>query len=101
MVVVDPPAFAKNKADAGAAARGYRKMAKLAAPLVAPGGILFAASCSHHMERDRFEFEINAGVGSAGRNSRILRTAGAGGDHPVHPQLPQTAYLKSILLQLD
>jgi 23S rRNA (cytosine1962-C5)-methyltransferase len=101
VVVVDPPAFAKNKADAGAAARGYRKMAKLAAPLVVPGGILFAASCSHHMERDRFEFEINAGVASAGRNGRILRTAGAGGDHPVHPQLPQTAYLKSILLQLD
>lgn len=101
VVVVDPPAFAKSKADAGPAARGYRKMARLAAPLVAPGGILFAASCSHHMERERFELEISAGVGAAGRRARVLRTAGAGMDHPVHPQLPQTAYLKSMLLQLD
>lgn len=101
VVVVDPPAFAKNKADAGAAARGYRKMARQAAVLVAPGGILFAASCSHHMERERFEQEVLLGVASAGRQARVLRTGGAGPDHPVHPQLPQTSYLKSMLLALD
>ncbi len=101
VVVVDPPAFAKSAKDAGAAARGYRKLARLAAPLVEAGGFLLAASCSHHVERDRFEHEVVAGIGTADRSGRILRTGGAGADHPIHPLLPQTAYLKSVLLQLD
>lgn len=101
VVVVDPPAFVKSKKDLHAGAKGYRKMAKLAAPLVEPGGFLLAASCSHHMPADMFAEEIAHGLAQAGRSGRILRVAGAAPDHPLHPQLPESAYLKALVLQLD
>ncbi len=101
LVVTDPPAFVKTRKDLQSGAKGYRKMARLAAPLVQPGGFLFCASCSHHMPADMFAEEIAHGLAQAGRSGRILRSAGAAPDHPVHPWLPESAYLKSITLQLD
>jgi len=101
VVVADPPAFVKSKKDLAAGAKGYRKMARLAAALVEPGGFLFAASCSHHMPAALFAEEIAHGLSLAGRSGRILRIAGAGPDHPIHPHLPESAYLKAMVLQLD
>lgn len=101
VVVADPPAFVKSRKDLEAGAKGYRKMARLAAPLVEPGGFLFCASCSHHMPADRFAEEIAHGLSLAGRSGRVLRAAGAAPDHPVHPWLPESAYLKGLALQLD
>ncbi|OJX68021.1 class I SAM-dependent rRNA methyltransferase [Magnetospirillum sp. 64-120] len=101
VVVVDPPAFVKSRKDVATGAKGYRKMARLAAPLVEAGGFLLCASCSHHMPADSFAEEIAHGLGQAGRSGRILRIAGAGPDHPLHPHLPESAYLKAIALQLD
>jgi 23S rRNA (cytosine1962-C5)-methyltransferase len=101
VVITDPPAFAKSKKDIAPALKGYRKLARQAAQVTAPGGILIAASCSHHVGMDAFRAEVARGVWQAGRNARILREAGAAPDHPVHPMLPQTAYLKAIALALD
>jgi 23S rRNA (cytosine1962-C5)-methyltransferase len=101
IVVADPPAFVRTRKDIGAGSRAYQKMARLAARLVAPGGILFVASCSHHMTPDLFREAIRRGIGDARRTGRILSDAGAGPDHPVHPHLPETAYLKSLTLALD
>jgi len=101
VVVADPPAFVKSKKDLAAGARGYRKLARQAAALVAPGGILFIASCSHNVGPELFAEEVRRGMAEAGRGGRILRAAGAGADHPVHPFLPETAYLKSLTLMLD
>ncbi len=101
VVVADPPAFIRARKDIGAGSRAYQKMARLAARLVAPGGILFVASCSHHMPPDLFREAIRKGLGDSRRTGRILRDAGAGPDHPVHPHLPETAYLKSLTLALD
>lgn len=101
VVVVDPPAFVKSKKDLQAGAKGYRKMARLAAPLVEPGGFLFCASCSHHMPAEMFAEEIAHGLHQAGRSGRILRASGASADHPVHPMLPESAYLKALILHLD
>ncbi|KAF0224977.1 MAG: hypothetical protein FD176_786 [Rhodospirillaceae bacterium] len=101
VVVVDPPAFVKSRKDVQSGAKGYRKMTRLAAPLVEPGGFLLCASCSHHMPVDQFAEEIAHGLGQAGRSGRILRSAGAGADHPLHPHLPESAYLKALILQLD
>ncbi len=101
VVVADPPAFVKSKKDLGAGAKGYRKMVRLAAALVEPGGFLFAASCSHHMPVELFLEEIRHGLGQAGRTGSVLRAAGAGPDHPVHPFLPESAYLKALVLRLD
>ncbi len=101
IVIADPPAFAKSRKDAAVGAKGYRKMARLAAPLVEPGGFLFCASCSHHMPVEKFVEEVAHGVRSAGRSGRILRSSGAAPDHPLHPALPESAYLKAIVWQLD
>lgn len=101
LVIADPPAFVKSKKDINVGLRGYRKMIRAAASVVAPGGSLLVASCSHAVDMEAFTNEMRAGLAKAGRSGRILRQAGAGADHPVHPFLPESAYLKAILLQLD
>lgn len=101
VVVADPPSFAKSRKDVPQALRAYRKLARDAAGLVAPGGFLFIASCSHNIEHDAFTAEVARGIANAGREARIIADAGAGPDHPVHPQLPETGYLKWLVLALD
>jgi len=101
VVAADPPAFVKARKDLKAGLRGYRKLARLAAGAVAPGGFLFLASCSHAVDREAFAEAVRRGLADAGRAGRILRDAGAGPDHPVHPHLPESAYLKTLTLQLD
>ncbi len=101
VVIVDPPAFVKSRKDLNAGLRGYRKLVRLAARLVAKDGFLFAASCSHNVDDAAFQEQVRHGLTDAGRNGRVLRAAGAGSDHPVHPFLVESAYLSSELLQLD
>ena len=101
VVIADPPAFVKSKKDLGPGLRGYRKLARLAATLVAPQGVLFVASCSHNVEPPDFAEAVRRGLEDAGRSGRILRSAGAAPDHPVHPWLPESAYLKAQALVLD
>jgi 23S rRNA (cytosine1962-C5)-methyltransferase len=100
MVVCDPPAFARSRKDAEAGLRAYGRMARLAAALVAPGGFLFVASCSYHAPLEAWSGQIAFGLHRARREGRIVFTGGAGPDHPVHPHLPETAYLKAQLIQL-
>lgn len=100
VVVADPPAFAKTRKDIPAALKGYAKLARLAATVTAPGGMLFIASCSHHVGPADFAEAVAWGVHRARRGARILASVGAGPDHPVHPALPESAYLKGQLLQL-
>jgi 23S rRNA (cytosine1962-C5)-methyltransferase len=101
IVIADPPAFARSRKDAPAALRGYRKLARLVAQLTAPGGFVFLASCSHNVAAADFAEAVRRGLADAGRAGRILREAGAGPDHPVHPALPESAYLKTMTLSLD
>ncbi|MDA5194231.1 class I SAM-dependent rRNA methyltransferase [Govanella unica] len=101
LVVADPPAFVKNKKSLKSGAQGYRKLARLAASLIRPGGVLVIASCSHHMTAEHFAAEVAQGLTDARRSGRILRSSGAGPDHPVHPALPESAYLKAQVIALD
>jgi 23S rRNA (cytosine1962-C5)-methyltransferase len=101
IVVADPPAFVKSRKELNQAARGYRKLARLAARAVAPGGFLFIASCSYHMTVELFAAQVARGLVDAERQGRILKSVGAAADHPVHPALPETAYLKGLLIALD
>lgn len=101
LVIADPPAFARSKKDLGPALRGYRKLARLSAALVAKGGALFIASCSHQVETEAFAEAVRRGLQDAQREGRIIATTGAAPDHPVHPFLPESAYLKAQLLALD
>jgi 23S rRNA (cytosine1962-C5)-methyltransferase len=100
IVVCDPPAFAPARKDAAAGLRAYGRMARLAASLVVPGGFLFVASCSHHAPLEAWAAQIAGGLHLARREGRIVFTECAGPDHPVHPHLPETAYLKTQLIQV-
>ncbi|CAN5922347.1 class I SAM-dependent rRNA methyltransferase [soil metagenome] len=101
VVICDPPAFVKSRKDLKIGAQGYRKLVRLAAPLVTKGGFLFVASCSHLVDMPLFAEQVRRGLRDASRNGRILKSSGAALDHPVHPGLPETAYLKAMTLQLD
>ncbi len=96
VVSVDPPAFIKSRKDMGAGLKGYQKLARLAAPLVERQGYLFFASCSHHASLEVLTENIADGLSKSGRSFQIIKTGGPGCDHPVHPRLPETGYLKSL-----
>jgi 23S rRNA (cytosine1962-C5)-methyltransferase len=100
-VIADPPAFVKSKKDLGAGLRGYRKLARLAASVTAKGGFLFIASCSHNADLPSFAEAVRHGIADTGRTARLIRTSGADCDHPVHPALPESAYLKAQVFLLD
>jgi 23S rRNA (cytosine1962-C5)-methyltransferase len=96
VVCVDPPAFVKSRKDLGSGMKGYQKLAKLAADLVERSGFLFFASCSSHVGvKDLIEV-VAGGLSKSGRPFQLIKTAGAGPDHPVHPMLPETSYLKAL-----
>lgn len=101
VVICDPPPFVKSRKDLEAGARAYRRLARLAARVVSPDGFLLLASCSHNMPADRFQTECAAGILRAGRLARLIHAGGAGADHPVHPMLPESAYLKALVYALD
>ena len=100
IVLADPPAFVKSKKDIASGLKGYEKVSRLAAALVATGGHLFVASCSHHAGRSAFNKAVLDGVTKAGRSAEIVKQTGASGDHPRHPSLAQNEYLKGILLRI-
>lgn len=101
VVVADPPAFVKSKKDLKPGIKRYRKMMRLAARLTAPGGYLFIASCSHNVTAELFDEQVRKTLSDTSRTARVLRRAGADADHPTHPWLPESGYLKSVVLQLD
>ncbi|HVW74394.1 MAG TPA: class I SAM-dependent rRNA methyltransferase [Rhizomicrobium sp.] len=101
IVLADPPPFVKSKKDLEAGAKAYRKLARLAAGVTAPGGFLMLASCSHNISAERFAAECAAGLLRTGRRAALIRQSGAGPDHPVHPLLPESAYLKAVTYALD
>jgi 23S rRNA (cytosine1962-C5)-methyltransferase len=101
VVIADPPPFVKAKKDLEAGAKAYRKLARLGACVAAPGGFLLLASCSHNISPERFALECAAGIWRAGRMARLIRQSGAACDHPIHPMLPESAYLKTLVYALD
>lgn len=101
IVIADPPTFAKSRGDVQAALRGYRKLTRLAASVTSTGGLLFLACCSHNVGESEFAEAVRRGLADAGRSARIIRVAGADADHPIHPSLPETGYLKTLTLALD
>lgn len=101
VVICDPPAFAPAKPALEAGLRAYERVARLAAPLVAPGGILVLCSCSHAADLSSFRNASARGIGRGGRRSQVLYTGFAGPDHPVLPQLAEGGYLKALAFRLD
>jgi 23S rRNA (cytosine1962-C5)-methyltransferase len=98
IVVCDPPAFAKKKADVDRAARGYKDINRLAMKLVAPGGWLLTCSCSGLVSSDLFQKIVFSASVEAGRAFAIAARQGAGPDHPVSLDCPEGEYLKGLWL---
>lgn len=100
IVVADPPAFAKSRKDLAPGLAAHRRLAEAAARRVVAGGVLFIACCAHHIPAVEFLTATAAGISAAKRNARLVASGGAGPDHPVHPLLPESAYLKWHLFAL-
>lgn len=101
IVIADPPAFVKQAQHKGAGLRGYQKLARLVSQVVAPSGKLFIASCSHHANVTDFRNAVETGIAKSGRKATFLYKGGADKDHPVHPLLPETHYLKALMYELS
>jgi 23S rRNA (cytosine1962-C5)-methyltransferase len=101
LLICDPPAFAPAKPALEAGLRAYERLARLSAPLVAPGGYLVLCSCSHAVDLMAFRNASGRGIGRGGRRAQLLHTGFAGPDHPMLPQLAESGYLKSLVFRLD
>lgn len=100
VVIADPPAFAPNKQALHKGLRAYERVALHAAKLVRPGGYLGLCSCSHAAELSKFRQASIRGIGRAGREGQLIWTGGAGPDHPTHPRLAESSYLKALFFRL-
>ncbi|HEY6003289.1 MAG TPA: class I SAM-dependent rRNA methyltransferase [Anaeromyxobacter sp.] len=100
MVVLDPPAFAKSKEALPGARRGYKEVNLRAMLVLKQGGILLTASCSHHLSEEMLEELVLDAANDAGRRLQILERRGAGRDHPVLMGVPETRYLKCLILRV-
>lgn len=99
VIVVDPPAFAKDKRSLDAALRGYKELNLRAMRMLEPGGHLLTFSCSYHVDDARFVDMLTAAAADAGRPMRMLRRLAQAPDHPAVLQIPESSYLKGALLQ--
>jgi 23S rRNA (cytosine1962-C5)-methyltransferase len=100
-IVLDPPAFAKSKRAAEGAMRGYKELNLRALRLLNAGGTLVTCSCSHHVALSDFTDVVAAAANDAGRRVQLLETRAAAPDHPEVLSLPETRYLKCLILRVD
>jgi 23S rRNA (cytosine1962-C5)-methyltransferase len=100
-IVLDPPAFAKNRGAVAAALRGYREINLRAMRSLAPGGTLLTASCSFHVRLPEFLTMLTDAAADSGRRIGLRRILGQGEDHPEVLTIPETSYLKGAVLQAE
>jgi 23S rRNA (cytosine1962-C5)-methyltransferase len=100
VVVVDPPALAKRKSEAGAAERAYKELVLRGFRLTNPGGLTVACSCSGRMSRDRWDEIVAEAAADAGKRVQVLARMGAGRDHPELLGVPETAHLKCWIMRV-
>ena len=99
-IVVDPPAFAKTKANLERAVAGYKEINLRAMKILAPDGVLFTSSCSYHVSRDVFNAMLTDAARDSGRRMQFIAATGAAIDHPELLNVPETGYLKGVLLRV-
>jgi 23S rRNA (cytosine1962-C5)-methyltransferase len=100
MVVLDPPAFAKSRRAVEDAARGYKDINFRALRLLDPSGVLVTCSCSHHMSEGAFYEVIAQAALDAGKTLRVLERRTQASDHPILLTVPETMYLKCLVLEV-
>jgi len=100
MIVLDPPAFAKNRASVKPAARGYKEINLRALKLLNPGGVLVTCTCSYHMSEEMFLDLLAEAANDARRRVQIVEKRTQSSDHPILLGMPETYYLKCVLLRV-
>jgi 23S rRNA (cytosine1962-C5)-methyltransferase len=100
-IVLDPPAFAKSKRAVEGALRGYKELNLRALKMLRPGGLLVTCSCSYHVSLSDLEGAVASAATDASRRVRLLERRGAAPDHPVVFNLPETEYLKCLVLEAE
>ena len=100
-IVLDPPAFAKTRRAIEGALRGYKELNLRALKMLRPGGLLLTCSCSHHVGWTDLEGAVASAAADASRRVRLLERRGAALDHPVVLNLPETEYLKCLVLEVE
>ena len=98
-VVVDPPALVKKRKDHKAGSEAYRRLNRLSLQLLAPGGTLLSSSCSFHFSRDDLRIAVERAARQADVEIQLLEQGTAGPDHPVHPAMAETDYLKCLVFR--
>ncbi len=100
VVVLDPPAFIKKRKDQKAGTTAYERINQMGLKLLKPGGILVSCSCSFHLSQDDLRKAVVKSLRRTDQRGQLLEVGGQGPDHPVHPAIPETAYLKSLVLRV-
>jgi 23S rRNA (cytosine1962-C5)-methyltransferase len=100
VIVLDPPAFIKRRKDHKKGIEAYQRLNELAMRLLPQEGILVSASCSFHLQADELKRVVLRAARQGGRNLSILEQGSQGPDHPVHPAIPETAYLKALFCRV-
>jgi 23S rRNA (cytosine1962-C5)-methyltransferase len=100
IVILDPPAFAKRRKDVPKALAAYKRLNHLAIQLLASDGILVSCSCSYHVSAEDLQDAIAKAARAADRHLQILEFGGQAPDHPVHPAIPETRYLKAYFCRV-
>ena len=95
VIVLDPPALIKRKKDFKAGFEAYRRLNQLALQVLSKNGVLISASCSHHLHKENLHELLRSSARHIDRHLVFFAQAGQGGDHPIHPALPETEYLKT------
>ncbi|MFP5206864.1 MAG: class I SAM-dependent rRNA methyltransferase [Acidobacteriota bacterium] len=101
VIILDPPAFAKSHRAVEGALRGYKELNLRALKMLRPGGLLVTCSCSHHVALAELEGAVASAAADAGRRVRLHERRGASPDHPVVLNLPETEYLKCLVLEAE
>ena len=101
MIVLDPPAFTKNRGSRDGAIRGYNEINRVALRLLRPGGVLVTCSCSHHLSAPEFREIVEGAARDAGRTLKLIEQRGQPADHPVLLDAPESEYLKCLILAVE
>jgi 23S rRNA (cytosine1962-C5)-methyltransferase len=100
VIVLDPPAFVKRRKDLAAGKEAYRRLNQLAMQLLDRDGMLISCSCSHHMSAEDLLAAIQSAARHLGRDAQVLEQGMQAPDHPVHPAIPETSYLKAFYVRV-
>ena len=98
-IALDPPAFAKTKSARDAAWRGYKEINRRALQLLEPGGLLLTCSCSYHVSEDDFEAVVANAAADSGITAQIIERRSQAADHPVRLGMPETRYVKALVIR--